>query len=176
MRKYLGWALVFCGMIFSCAPFSRELMEQVDGSIRFQDIQKNPEKYIGKKVVFGGVLIETQNRRDETILRVVQTDLDIEKKPIRLDQSAGRFLVRVTAFLDPAIYERGREVTVLGEVIGKEVSSLGEIEYTYPVILATKIRLWEKQPVAPPYYFDWYWGWGPYPPRWYFAPSIYYRR
>jgi len=176
MKKLAGWILVLGGfMTFSCAPFPREVMKQVDPSIRFQELRKDPEKYVGKKVLFGGVIIETLNRKDESVLKVIQTELDIEKRPIRPDQSAGRFWVRAAGFLDPAIYRQGREVTVLGEVVGKEVSPLGEIEYTYPVILAEKIRLWEKSPLVLSPYFNWYWGWGPYPYWWYFSPSIYYR-
>lgn len=162
-------------MIFSCAPFPREIMRQVDPSIRFQDLQKDPDRFIGKKVLFGGVIVETLNRKGESILKVVQTELDIEKRPIHPDQSAGRFWVRAAGFLDPAIFRQGREVTVFGEVVGKEVAPLGEIEYAYPVILAEKIRLWEKPMPARPFYFDWYFGWGPYPYRWYFSPSVYYR-
>lgn len=48
----------------------------------------------------------------ETVMKVRQTELDIEKRPQTLDRSAGRFLVKSAGFLDPEIYKEGREITV----------------------------------------------------------------
>ncbi|MGC8811864.1 MAG: Slp family lipoprotein, partial [bacterium] len=65
--------LFFCA---SCAPFSKELMRQVDESITYQDVKKDISAYIGKQVLWGGVIIETKNRPEETIIVVRQTELD----------------------------------------------------------------------------------------------------
>ena len=125
----------------SCAPFSGELMRQVDESMTFGQIQKNPQTYQGKIVLWGGVIIETLNRLEETVVQVRQAELDLEKRPTNPDRSEGRFLVRSPGFLDPVIYQSGREITVAGELAGKEVLPLGEIQYSYPVVSATTIEL-----------------------------------
>jgi outer membrane lipoprotein len=163
---------LFAGFVSSCAPFSKEILSQVDGTLTFQAVQKDPERYLGKTVLWGGVITEITNKQNETDLNVRQAELDIEKRPKNLDQSAGRFIIRYAGFLDPAIYQAGRQVTVAGEVVGKEVLPLEKIQYSYPFILAKEIHLWEKLlPLRPWPYYSYYWDpfWGPYgyPYGWY---------
>ncbi len=170
MKNRLLIVLLVAGFIASCAPLSREIMSQVDETLTFQVVQKDPDRFLGKIVLWGGVIADITNKQNETDLKVRQTDLDIEKRPKNLDRSAGRFIVRYAGFLDPAIFQAGREITVAGEVAGKEVLPLEKIQYSYPVILAKEIHLWERLlPVRPyyPYYWDPFWGPYWYPYRWY---------
>lgn len=173
-RKFLVFFAV-AGLLFSCAPFSKEIRRQVDESLAFREMQRDPQPYLGKTVIWGGVIIEAKNRKDATLLQIIQTELDYEKRPKHLDHSAGRFLVRYKGFLDPAIFKEGREITVAGEFIGKEVLPLGETQYSYPVLLPKEIHLWPKRqefhPIDPwytgPYPYYWwprypYWRYGPY--------------
>lgn len=170
MKKKMGIPILLGGVLFmtSCAPFSREIMERVDPSLTIREIQKNPQLSRGKMVLWGGVIAETVNQKNETVLKIIQTELDFQKRPVNPDKSSGRFIVQTPGFLDPAIYTQGRQITVLGEVVGKEVHPLGGIEYIYPVILAKEIQLWERAEVGYPIYPSWYWG--PYPYRWHRYP------
>jgi outer membrane lipoprotein len=165
-RRFL-LTLCFSGVIASCAPLSSEIMRQVDESLTYQVVQQDPQRYSGKTVLWGGVIIETINKMDVTVMKVGQTELDFEKRPQTLDRSAGRFLVRSAGFLDPAIYREGREITVAGEVAGKEILPLGDTQYSYPVILAKEIYLWEKRKPYYPYGWDYPYGWYGYPYGWY---------
>jgi outer membrane lipoprotein len=169
LRKKVLAVLMAAGFMASCAPFSRQTMGQVDESLTYRSVQRDPDRYLGKTVLWGGVIVEITNKQKETELKVRETELDIEKRPEDLDRSAGRFIVRYAGFLDPAIYQAGREITVVGEVAEKEVLPLGNTRYSYPVLLAKEIHLWEREQPGPPYY-PYYWGpfWGPwYPYRWY---------
>jgi outer membrane lipoprotein len=73
-------------------------------------------------------------------------------------------------FLDAAIYSEGREVTVAGEVKGKRVLPLGEIQYAYPLISIKELYLWPpkiKKGFFYPYphwYYPWWYDpyWGPW--------------
>lgn len=164
-RLWWGILLVFL-FLNSCAPFSKELRQQVDRDITWPMLKKDPKSYIGKKVLLGGVIIETKNKPEETIILVRQTELDYEKRPKDRDQSAGRFMVRYRGFLDPDIYQSGREITLIGEIAGEQVLPLGDIIYTYPVILAQEIKLWPKRSEFIPVY-PWFWErpyfwWPPY--------------
>jgi len=168
-----GWFLfgtffLAASLLGACAPFSQDIMRRVDPTLTFTEVQKDPQRYLGKVVLWGGVIVETENRKDETLFKVMQTELDFEKRPVNRDRSTGRFIVRAAGFLDPAIYVAGREITVAGEVAGKEGLPLGGITYTYPVILAKEIRLWEKQVAVPYGYSPWFWG--PYPYGYYRYP------
>jgi outer membrane lipoprotein len=161
---------IFVMLIASCAPFPPETMREIEKDIAFEDVLKDPGLFKGKVVLWGGVIIETVNRPDVTLIIVRQTELDFQKQPKDLDKSAGRFIVRYEGFLDPAIYSKDREMTVSGAIAGKEERLVGERRYIYPVIDARDIRLWEKRTEVPYYYDPWYWGsypyWGPYPYGW----------
>jgi outer membrane lipoprotein len=163
MKEWLLLILMGMGLMLmlSCVPLSKEILLQVDPALTFGDVQKNPDAYAGKMVLWGGVIIEAYNKQQETVLKVLQTELDYQKRPTRLDHSLGRFLIRQPDFLDPAIYKEGREITVAGKVAGKEVQPLGNSQYTYPVVAAKELYLWEWRPVYQPIY--------PYPP-WYYDP------
>ncbi len=158
-------------LVLSCAPFPQEVMQEVRRAVEFSEAIKNPESFKGESVIWGGVIIETITRPGDTLLIVRQTELDFQKQPKNPDRSAGRFIVRYAGFLDPAIYSREREITVVGTIAGKEERPVGERLYTYPVVVARDLRLWEKR-TEPPYYYDpWYGGpypWRPYP--WYRHP------
>jgi outer membrane lipoprotein len=170
MKRWFLFGTFFlaASLLGACAPFSKDIMRRVDPTLTFAEIQKDPQRYLGKVVLWGGVIVEAENRKDETLLKVMRTELDYEKRPVNRDRSAGRFIVRAAGFLDPAIYGEGREITVAGEVVGKEVFPIGGIMYTYPVILAKEIRLWEKQVGVPYGYPPWFWG--PYPYGYYRYP------
>ncbi|MCX5834726.1 MAG: Slp family lipoprotein [Deltaproteobacteria bacterium] len=160
----LSLLLVFA---LSCAPFPPETMREVEKDIAFEDVLKDPGLFKGKVVLWGGVIIETVNRPDVTLIIVWQTELDFQKQPKEPDRSQGRFIVRYEGFLDPAIYGKDRELTVSGTLAGGEERVIGERRYMYPVIDARDIRLWEKRKEGPYYYDPWYGGpypyWGPYP-------------
>jgi outer membrane lipoprotein len=151
---------------------SQEIRREAAASPPFAEIQKNPDKYRGTVVIWGGVVFETTNHENSTLLKVMQTALDFEERPTDLDRSEGRFIITVDRFLDPGIFKRGREVTVGGEIAGKEIHPIGTIQYVYPVVRARELKLWAHRIAYPPFYYDpWYWGppyspWGSWNPHW----------
>ena len=169
--RFLGLIILICFICAACAPFSKEIMSQADESISVNDIQTGIDKFKGKKVIWGGVIVETENRQNETRILIMKTALDRQKRPVNLDRSEGRFILKHNDFLDPVIYSQGREITIIGEVVGKEDLPLGKVRYDYPVITANESVLWEKFDYYYPYYHDHYyhgpfwgvglgWGWG----------------
>jgi len=162
--------IVLAGLA-ACAPVSQEIRREAEASPPFSEIQKDPERFRGSVVVWGGVIVETTNREGSTALKVMQTALDFQKRPADLDSSEGRFIVVVDRFLDPDLFQKGREVTVGGEIAGRETHPIGEVSYVYPVVRARELKLWEQRVPYPPTYYDpWYWGppyypwrpWGPW--------------
>ena len=169
MKKIVG-LLVGILLMASCAPFSKNIMDQVDPNLGFSAVQKDPSAFIGKTVLWGGIIIETINRSHETVIKVRQTELDYQTRHTNLDRSQGRFLIQYGGFLDPAIYKEGREITAAGEISGKESLPLGNFQYTYPVLKAKEIYLWEilvpYRAIYPPWYYDPYYPWWGYRPYW----------
>ncbi|MBN1253850.1 MAG: Slp family lipoprotein [Deltaproteobacteria bacterium] len=136
-------------LLAGCAHvISKELLQEVDTGISFAQLSKEPEAYRGKTVLVGGDIIETQNLPEKTLIVVLQRPLGHRGEPASGDVSEGRFIIRTTGFLDPAIYSPERRLTVAGTVVGKEVRPLGEIEYTYPIIEKRELYLWPKEETA----------------------------
>lgn len=178
--KFHVWQKVFCLvlMIWSfflntgCTPvISKELRKQVSEDLTLSMVEKDPEAYKGRIVLWSGEIICSVNKEEGTLMEILQKPADIQGKPLDVDYSEGRFLALSPDYLDVAIYKKGRKVTVAGEIKGKKTQSLGEIEYTYSLILAREIYLWPEErkergyhTYPHPYY--WYYPWGYYP-YWY---------
>ncbi len=119
MKRWFWLFLMLAGSMVSCAPFSRDIMRQVDPNLTFGEIQRDPKSYLGRTVLWGGIIIETTNRDLETYIKVTKTALDYEKRPTKVDRSEGRFMIQYKGFLDPVIYKEGRRITIVGEVAGE---------------------------------------------------------
>jgi outer membrane lipoprotein len=138
-------------VIAGCSPpFPKELLEKVEKNVPFAALQKESEKYAGKLLMVGGVIVDTKNLKEGTRIEVLQKPLDGEGRPEQTDETGGRFLVVTQQFLDGAVFHRGRLITVIGDVAPPQVLPLGEIEYRYPVVAAKALHLWS--PYAGPYF------------------------
>ena len=145
----LVFAMLAMSLLAGCAHvISKGVLKEVDTSISFAHVSKDPNAYKGKTVLFGGDIIETQNLADKTLVVVLQRPLDRRGEPAAGDVSEGRFIIQTPGFLDPDIYSHGRKLTVAGTVVGKEVRPLGEIAYTYPIIERRELYLWPEEESA----------------------------
>ncbi len=132
-------------LIASCSPpFPLHIMERVDKRVSFVDLHKDPESYKGKWVMLAGVIVDSITEKDgTTYLEVVQKPTDSQGRPLKTDESGGRFIAISKQFLDPAVYQGGREIAVVGEVVGDSVRPLGGMSYRYPVLAIEGLHLWE---------------------------------
>lgn len=136
--------------VIGCAPvISQDVLKDVDRDLPFQVVLRNPDGFKGKTILLGGKIIETTPLPDKTRMMVLQYPLGFRNKPSIDAGSEGRFIVEAHGFLDPVVYSAGRQVTVAGILAGKEVLPLGEINYTYPVVVSRELYLW---PIDDPYY------------------------
>src|SRR5512139_2557871 len=67
----------------------------------------------GQRVRWGGVIVATTPRKQETCLEILQRPLDAQARPRYTDESDGRFLACAPGFYDPAVYANGREITIV---------------------------------------------------------------
>ena len=169
-KSGLKWVFVMgSALLLGCvAVIPQELALKVDKSISFQELNKSPTDYQGKLVVLGGTILEAKNTKAGTELEILQKPLSYYDRPQDIDKSSGRFLALYKGYLDVAIYQSGREITMVGEVLGAETRPLGEIEYTYPSLEVRHIYLWEDisysdRPTIIYHGISPYWGYYPYP-------------
>jgi len=170
----LGGLLILMAVLWSACTYaiSRNIRRQVDKALTFAAVKQNPQAYTGAVVIWGGKIVDIVNRQNGTDLILLQVPLVNGEQPGDVHESQGRYLARTSRFLDPEIYARGKKVTLAGEIVGREVRSLGELQYTYPVLQIRELRLWQRRIVYPLYsyrtspwgvYDPFLWPYGDYP-------------
>ena len=156
-------SVVFFLVIIGCvAPFSKEMRKQVDRSLTFSMLVADPERYKDKMVILGGEVIITSPLEKTTEVEILEKPLGWDWRP-KTEGAQGRFILVVNKFLDPVVWKQGREVTVLGKVLGQREGKIGEKAYIYPVLEAIEWHLWVPIPPAG-YYYEPFWDplfWGP---------------
>jgi len=153
MKKRFWSILSAIAILSACAPvISKQGLKELNPEITFQSLLQDPERYKGKVVLFGGQIVSAVVKEGATWIEVLQKPLDSQQKPEDTDVSHGRFLVHFTDFRDPAIYSAERKITVLGEVHGKKVMPLKEMDYSYPVLIPREAHLWKPETDRGPFF------------------------
>ena len=144
MKKII-YLLMFLLLISAgCAPLiSKELRRELSPDITFKNVIKDPDAHKGKTILISGIILGSKNTKEGTLIEILQKPADIGGRPKDVDDSDGRFLALYDGYLDTAIYSRGRDAAVAGEITGKRVLPLGEIDYIYPLISIKEIYLFK---------------------------------
>ena len=108
--------------------------------------------------------MSTRNLTEGTLFEVLQKALDTTDNPFDTDRTEGRFMELCERYLDPAVYSKGRQVTLAGRVMGTRTDTIGEITYVYPLPACLEVHLWPPMPDTRTLYsYDYWWPWyGPY--------------
>lgn len=99
----------------------------------------------GDAVRWGGRIVKVEPLPAQTCFEVVGVRLATDGRPMRRDQSSGRFLACRAGFYDPEIFQPGREITLSGRVVGYEDRKVGEYDYRYPRMEADVVYLWPER-------------------------------
>ena len=143
-RSIGGFALVALLVATGCArPFSQAALDQVNRGVTIAELQNDPDHYTGKVVMLAGIIVNTKNTKEATVIEVLERPMGRSGEPLDTDETRGRFLIVSTRYLDAAVYHPGRRITVIGEAAGVKELPLGEIQYHYPVVAPKELHLWE---------------------------------
>lgn len=171
--------IVFLFFAISCSVISQQIKEQSMPSMPFRALVQNSAEYRGKTVILGGYILETENKTDETIIKVLQTPLSFGDEPLPKEETEGRFIVSYKGFLDPEVYSKDRRITVAGTIIGLQAEEIGRCPYACLKIEGREIHIWPEYEFrdyylfdAPFYYSPYYYPYRGYP--YYGYPPIYY--
>lgn len=133
-------------VISGCAGvISKPVIQQVNQQAELAAVVAAPGTYTGDMVLWSGRIIATEPLKEGTLIEILHKPSDFNQRPEQSDRTQGRFLALNTGYLDPAIYETGREVTIAGRFNEMRTRPLGEIDYTYPLVAVKEIYLWPQR-------------------------------
>jgi len=159
-----------------CATTAPEaIRENPPGNPSVAEVRTSPDRFAGERVRWGGTIANVENRQRQTWIEIVARELDNRGRPTDGDTSYGRFIARLDGFVDPAIYSKDREITVVGNLAKALTRNIGKHPYRFPVVDVATHHLWAREQAARPYYYDpfWYDPWYPYyyrPYPWSYRP------
>ncbi|MEK7680096.1 MAG: Slp family lipoprotein [Deltaproteobacteria bacterium] len=163
MKNRFPALMVLIALILSgCASaLSKEALMGADRTLTVDATQSSPDKHSGKKVVWGGVILSSENLENTTEIEVLETPLSYDDAPAEAEVkvSRGRVIIEAPGYLDTAIYKIEARITVSGVIKGIVKKKLGRMEYGFPVITPVELKLF---PVPPKVVY--YYGY-PYPAR-----------
>jgi outer membrane lipoprotein len=145
-----------------------EIKQAVEDAPDIQKIHLDPNQYIGRKVRWGGTILQIENKQDTSWLSIVGFPLNSYGRPLQSGESTGRFIAIIDEFLEPKIYTSDRQITFGGTFVKTESRKVGEFSYDYPVIKVEHYYLWPVVTTPntnhPPYwwYDPWYYPAHPY--------------
>ena len=153
--RFVNSQVVTLLLLVGCATPPIDAINQAPpGDPSLADVRTRIEEFVGKRVRWGGNIVAVENRARDTQIFIVARPLDDYGRPHATGESPGRFVARVEGFLDPAVYDRGRDITIAGVVDGKLTQPVGDYQYDYVVLKAEALRLWERRVERPYYYRD----------------------
>jgi outer membrane lipoprotein len=164
----LAWAF-FCGalpcILSGCTAdlvLPSSIEQRLDHTVTFVTLREHPDAYRGRLVALGGKVLNANRLTDRTEIEVLQLPLNNVHLPrASLMETQGRFLAFQKEFLDPALFADGTRVTLVGEIIGTTVRTLGDMAYSYPTLEIKYLKIWE---VVRPYSWPGRHRWGfPFP-------------
>ena len=155
MKAYFIFVFIF-GLIGCYHPLPHELLKDIDETLTFDRMLETPEVFIGKRVMFGGAIVETRVLSEGTEIEVIQKKIDFTGYPEAGDESGGRFIFFQKGFLEPEIYSKGRGVTGIGRLTRTQMGKVGERPYEFPVIEVEEIKLLDDIK-RNPYFYPPYW-------------------
>ncbi len=133
-------------VLAGCATAPKPLQGEF-GAVQPLDVGDSGQ--VGEQVRWGGEIIAIETLADRSCFELLGKPLGESARPRRKDESAGRFIACRAGFYDPALFEVGRELTVVGRVEAIEPRRIGEFEYRYPMVAADVLYLWPEREVQP---------------------------
>ncbi len=169
MNRLITTALAALATAGCAGSVPSKISHAPPNNLSLADVRTNLKQHLGSRVRWGGIIVGVQNKESETQIEVVAQNLGHDGRPKPYSNSAGRFQARVNTFLDPVIYEQGRQLTVVGIVNGEYAQHIGQYPYYYPVVDVIDHHLWKPIPPPRPYRHD-PWMHDPWPPDRYSWP------
>ncbi len=161
----LGISLA-AAMLVGCVT---QMPTPITGNLRIAEIQADPTQFKGSEIRWGGVITGVENKSSNTWVEVVSLALNSNGKPLPESDSGGRFIANFSGFSDPVVYSNDRLLTITGTVTNVIKRTIGEYNYSFPVVTVSTSHLWPIETAESPVS-------NTPPPWWYYDPWPLYPR
>ncbi len=145
MPGKIPFLLFLISLLAGCASTPDFDTSAVVKSLTPQSVIAEPADSRGKTALWGGTILDTRNLKDSTRIEVLAYPLDSSQRPILSNKPLGRFIIRQQGYLEPATFNQGRLVSVIGSVGESQGGNVGDSPYTYPVLNAQQLHLWSPE-------------------------------
>jgi len=123
MKIYLYLSCLFLGACTSM-PNVIQNMNVVD--ITYSQASQNIGSYRNVPVRWGGIIIDVENEEDFSLVQVLFYPLNYSGHPQLNNPHGGRFVIKSTEFLDPVVYAKDKEISVVGTLDGDIQRTIGK--------------------------------------------------
>lgn len=151
-----GLVLMMVFLLSSCTT----IPEQLKGDYAALTPKNATGNNLETPVRWGGVILETRPENNHTCFEVLSKKLQTSMRPEDSDQAGGRFIACKPGFYDPEVFEKGREITLTGQIIHLDIRKVGDYDYHFPVVDIEFMILWPER--RDRIYYDYYNMYSPY--------------
>ena len=152
MRLHL---LPICLFLSACAGLPSAVKDVPVTKLSYTEASRDPNSYKNTSVRWGGSIIDVDNEQDYTLIQVLSYPLDFTGRPQFSKPSQGRFVIKSSEFLDPAVYAKDREITVAGVLEGDIERTVGKKTVRLPLVSSISMYLWPIYLADPYGYGSW---------------------
>lgn len=145
MQKFRRFLPSLYLLLSACATTPPIDMAGTDGTLTPSQAATNIDSARGRRVAWGGVIINTTNRQNTTEIEVLGYPLDSSGRPDNTVTAQQRFLIERSGYLESADYHSGRLVSAVGAISETRAGKVGEAPYTYAVVKADQLYLWPSE-------------------------------
>jgi len=123
--------------------------------ITYSQVSENIDSLRNVPVRWGGIIIDVENEEDFSLIQILSYPLNFSGRPQLDETHDGRFVIKSTEFLDPMVYAKDNEISVVGTLDSYIQRTVGKKIIRVPLIQSMAVHLWPKRQNN-------YYGYGPH--------------
>ena len=113
-------------LLSACAGLPPSIANAPTTEVSYQQASLDANSFKNVPVRWGGVILDVDNEEHDSLLQIVSYPLDYTGRPQLHRAGEGRFVVKSSEFLDPAVYAKNKEITIAGVIIGDTELTVGK--------------------------------------------------
>ncbi|MEH6453605.1 MAG: Slp family lipoprotein [Psychromonas sp.] len=149
MKKFYHYLSILAISLLLTACSSSTIFEtqNINMNTTPQQLTSDTDFTEGTQVLWGGVIVSSENLKQVTQFEVLAYPLDSDQRPDTDQTAVGRFIATKQGYLEINEYQQGKQISISGTLQELRTGSIGETTYTYPVITINQLHLWQKKVV-----------------------------